>query len=578
MKTGEKCKCGADIIVSKGKYGGFLSCSNWQQCKEKYTKGVLTSHSCNACGNPLVLRAGKTGGVWYGCTNYPACKETYKTPPAKTAKSGHTPNTDQVNIINAFRTAVKNFGNGQQKIIIDADAGTGKTQTLAFLSWETAGLKTVYLAFMSRNIDDMLLRTDLAPGIKVTGFHRVSNSLLPKIKGNPADGHYDYLINSIFKDYPAGVTPTIDLMGVLKNQLMLPTDKNITTILESGLVDMPGDKACPNNLIIDSAKKLYYYAQQTGWDQYDFNDMLVDPIILGYKYPKYDVIFVDEMQDQNPARLAIIEQMAHDNSIIVMVGDPKQAIMGFTGSDYNLMQSLPRDVTMQLTITYRYTDTLLDHAKQYFPTLKTISLAPKGNNTFAGYANPDIFTELINNHQEGGVMVLCRNNAPLVPHCLTLLRAGIPAKILGRDIGRMLIGNILGYANGQGYNASMADVVVNMERQLNKLAENKARPEKIKTLKDKLETIAALAEGLATVRPVIDRINDLFVDDNVGIVFSTAHKSKGCEGATVIIIEPALFDFTGDDIGNQDNNLLYVALTRGKNFCYVLGEIGKKGG
>ena len=82
-KTGEVCpECGGDLVVRKGKYGEFVACSNYPTCKyvkkeEKEKKEVVEVCDCIKCGHKIVERKTKKGKVFYGCSNFPKCKEAY---------------------------------------------------------------------------------------------------------------------------------------------------------------------------------------------------------------------------------------------------------------------------------------------------------------------------------------------------------------------------------------------------------------------------------------------------------------------------------------------------------------------
>ena len=71
-----KCpKCGSPLVIRKGKYGEFVGCSNYPECKyiEQEKKEVETSSKpCPNCGGKLILRHSKRGD-FYGCENYPNC-------------------------------------------------------------------------------------------------------------------------------------------------------------------------------------------------------------------------------------------------------------------------------------------------------------------------------------------------------------------------------------------------------------------------------------------------------------------------------------------------------------------------
>ena len=72
--TGEVCdKCGRPMVVKYGRFGKFLACSGYPECKN--TKPLLekTGAVCPKCGGDIVARRGKGGRTFYGCANYPSC-------------------------------------------------------------------------------------------------------------------------------------------------------------------------------------------------------------------------------------------------------------------------------------------------------------------------------------------------------------------------------------------------------------------------------------------------------------------------------------------------------------------------
>lgn len=82
MKTvpellGRPCpKCGHDLVIRWGRYGKFISCSNFPECR--YTEPWLTKIGvyCPQDGGDLVERKTRNGRVFYGCANYPTCDFT----------------------------------------------------------------------------------------------------------------------------------------------------------------------------------------------------------------------------------------------------------------------------------------------------------------------------------------------------------------------------------------------------------------------------------------------------------------------------------------------------------------------
>ena len=82
-KTGEVCpECGHDLVIRKGRYGEFVACSNYPACKyikkeEKEKAPAVEVCDCIKCGSKIVERKTKKGKVFYGCSNFPKCKEAY---------------------------------------------------------------------------------------------------------------------------------------------------------------------------------------------------------------------------------------------------------------------------------------------------------------------------------------------------------------------------------------------------------------------------------------------------------------------------------------------------------------------
>lgn len=71
--TSEKCeKCGADMVIKRGRFGKFLACSRYPECKT--TKAIGIGVKCPECGGNVVSRMGKRGRSFYGCSKYPKCK------------------------------------------------------------------------------------------------------------------------------------------------------------------------------------------------------------------------------------------------------------------------------------------------------------------------------------------------------------------------------------------------------------------------------------------------------------------------------------------------------------------------
>ncbi|MDO8490696.1 MAG: type I DNA topoisomerase, partial [Dehalococcoidia bacterium] len=74
--TGEVCeKCGKPMVMKRGRFGNFLACSGYPECKNTKRIVISTGAHCPKCGGEIVQRSAKTGRkrVFYGCANYPKC-------------------------------------------------------------------------------------------------------------------------------------------------------------------------------------------------------------------------------------------------------------------------------------------------------------------------------------------------------------------------------------------------------------------------------------------------------------------------------------------------------------------------
>jgi DNA topoisomerase-1 len=73
--TDKKCeKCGADMIIKRGRYGKFLACSNYPDCKTTMPIGSGIKCPLDGCDGEVIEKRTKRGKVFYGCSKYPKCK------------------------------------------------------------------------------------------------------------------------------------------------------------------------------------------------------------------------------------------------------------------------------------------------------------------------------------------------------------------------------------------------------------------------------------------------------------------------------------------------------------------------
>jgi DNA topoisomerase I len=84
-KLGRNCpECGGELIVKHGRFGKFIACSNYPNCrfteKTDHEKKLDEKHAdeiCELCGAKMAVKRGKFG-AFLGCSNYPNCKNIKK--------------------------------------------------------------------------------------------------------------------------------------------------------------------------------------------------------------------------------------------------------------------------------------------------------------------------------------------------------------------------------------------------------------------------------------------------------------------------------------------------------------------
>ncbi len=83
-ETDEVCeKCGKPMVIKVGRYGKFMACSGYPECKN--VKKIIndTGAKCPKCGGKIIQRKSKRGRVFYGCSEYPNCDFVSWDPPSK---------------------------------------------------------------------------------------------------------------------------------------------------------------------------------------------------------------------------------------------------------------------------------------------------------------------------------------------------------------------------------------------------------------------------------------------------------------------------------------------------------------
>jgi DNA topoisomerase-1 len=75
--TDEVCHiCGKPMVIRRGRYGPFLACSDYPTCRGTRRLLAKVGVACPECGGDIVAKPSKRGRTFYGCSNYPRCRFT----------------------------------------------------------------------------------------------------------------------------------------------------------------------------------------------------------------------------------------------------------------------------------------------------------------------------------------------------------------------------------------------------------------------------------------------------------------------------------------------------------------------
>ena len=465
------------------------------------------------------------------------------------------------------------FGTGN--IVIDAVAGSGKSTTIVnALKLIPENFSVLFLAFNKAIVEELKLKIGNLPNVDIRTLHSLGASVVNRTFKSTLD-------NSKYRSYIfdglkyGSIKPTIEL----EEEEILDYRQNIIQLVDLSRAYLCSDLQTLSAIadkylinVIDNEIEMALNAVIWGKNytaKIDFTDMIFLPNVKKLDMPKYDYVFIDECQDLNTAQRELFLMTLKPRGRFVAVGDPRQAIYGFAGADvesFNVLKSLPNTKLLPLSVCYRCDNTIIELAKTVVPQIEARDNAPEG----------------IVNHEakladiQDGDMVLCRVTAPLVGLCMNYIANGIKAYVKGRDIGLNLI-NMIKKTNRR----EMSDVMERLNGELHKIALKvmnrtrctlqEAKQDSLYTShQDKVQAIEVIANNLKTSQAVINRIENLFKDnERSGICLSTVHKAKGLEANNVFIIHNDKFllkrAMRTEWSAEQEHNLVYVAYTRAKH-------------
>lgn len=325
---------------------------------------------------------------------------------------------------------------------------------------------------------------------------------------------------------------------------------------------------------IEAAQRVYLISKEDT-KVVDYDDMVLFPLVFNIRvrYQK-DMIFVDEAQDTSRARRALVRKYLKPGGRMVVVGDDRQAIMGFAGASAEALEELVDELkakTMPLNVTWRCPRSVVREAQRLVPDIQAADGAIEGE---------VIRIPALPEEMQPTDAILCRNNAPLVDNAYALIRKGIACKVEGREIGQDLINTVSRWKRAKRI-PQFLDLLGDWASREIQKAIAKGKEEKVDQINDKAETLRVICravqeKGSQEMEDVKAFIENLFADDVRGVVtLCSYHKSKGREWPRVFLFEhtkrcPSPYAKQPWQL-KQEHNLAYVAITRAQQTLAYLG-------
>ena len=318
---------------------------------------------------------------------------------------------------------------------------SGKTHTLKELCNRTKeGTSCLFMAFNKSIAEE--LKTKLPTTVECNTFHSMGLRTLMKnfrfrmqLEENKCFSLCMELFDFRKKEYKEKMRYYFALQELwekIRLSLCEINERNVSALCIEYDLDYENSMINDLNKINERWRKDCAKIQDNKSFKMDFPDMLWIPynFVDEMNFPKYQVVMADEGQDLFTLQKEILQRYIKPRGRFVAVGDSKQLIYNFMGSDldvFNSIKGMPNTICLPLSVTYRCAKKIAEVANEVFPGTECVPTAKEGV-----VRSGDIF------EAESGDFVLCRNNFPLVVTFIMLLEKGKKASIMGRDFGKSL--------------------------------------------------------------------------------------------------------------------------------------------
>ena len=474
--------------------------------------------------------------------------------------------------------------------VVTAVAGSGKTTTIVEAANRlpnTLLTSAKFVAFSKRiqlTLEDRLPREGMAQTLHSMGY-RGWNAMDPLRGSVPTEVTKvrkildDIVPRQLQRDYKWGVEKLVSIAkqsGLVPQQVNAPVvmmednEENWEDLMD--FYDIYFPRTASRERAIEFARRALIASIRQANQVVDFDDMIYLPVIFHAPLPQHQILFVDEAQDVNAIQRVMLHRALKPEGRLIAVGDKCQAIFGFRGADVYSIENIRKEfeaVELPLSVCYRCDLEIIAMAQRYMPHIQP------GPQTESGVV--DSLESWDYRTFKASDVVLCRNTAPLVDLAYSMIRGGVGATVLGRDIAKGLVSLV---------RSLRARSMTELSTYLRGYEENEVRrfyeegkEYKAAQVQDRCATLRVFIDGAKpgqTVDGVIAEIEEIFTDEGEKrhvTTLSTIHKAKGLEWPRVYVLDwhllPSRFARQDWQI-EQERNLAYVAITRAQHELYFI--------
>ena len=486
--------------------------------------------------------------------------------PAPAVSSGRVWSAEQQAIFAHFKS-------GSGNAVVRARAGTGKTTTIEEAFKHAPEDSMLYAVFNKKNqVEADAKIRDARVDIKT--LHSLGYMFIKQMwpYAKPDDSvEKERIVRACGQQAPSDVIAAVArIVGFAKNMFVAPSLSDIVDLCDARGIDCQDFEDVGwvvEKLAACALQVLEFSKERDAAGRISFNDMVWLPVAMNWVHAQYELVCIDEAQDMNLPQLLMARKACHEGGRIVVVGDDRQAIYGFRGAAQDGMAMMVRELNakeLSLTITYRCPKAVVALAAVLVPDYRAAAAAPEGDISYLG-------ADAIGSSVQVGDAILSRANAPLMPICLSLLRAGVPARIEGKEIGKMLLG-IVRKLKAKSVPNFLFKLNAWANKQRSRVKQSEHAEARIGVIDDQVAVLVAVAEGVSSVSEIEARLSELFQDSDgfqkPAVVLSSVHKAKGLEWNRVLLLSKTFKPERGD----EEANIYYVALTRAKKSLVFVSD------